>query len=279
MARDLTSDFSALLADKVQLQRSLPSLRDAYENAKPFRHVVLDNLFLPRILDDLIPEMDRLTGDAWMVVQQAGLEKIVRMRSGTDLGPAGSRLISVVHSAAFLYLLSEITGVWQLLPDPYLQGCGYAAMRPGDFFNVHSDRSVAYDTGLTRRLAMIIFLNKGWKIEYRGELELWDSTATHREVSIEPIFNRTIIFEVAFPNYHGVPVPLACPPDRTRQSFIVYYHTVGVDGKLNVTPHSSRFAPHFYRKKGKLRSALRAITPPIVVQVARRLLKSGDEPY
>ena len=120
---------------------------------------------------------------------------------------------------------------------------------------------------------MIIFLNKAWKSEYRGELELWDPTATRREVSIEPVFNRTVLFEVAFPNYHGVPAPLACPAERKRQSFIVYYHTVGIDGNLNVKAHSSLFAPQFYRESGKLRSALRAIMPPIIVKAAKKLMK------
>jgi hypothetical protein len=275
MSLNLTQDFNALLDGRVHLEEPLAAIHERYENAKPFRHVVLDDIFSTTLLDDLIAEMASMSKDRWMVVQQAGLEKILRMRSGTELGPAGSRLAALLHSPAFLYLLSEITGVWQLLPDPYLQGAGYASMRPGDFFNIHSDRSVAYDTGLTRRMAMIIFLNKAWKAEYNGQLELWDAEGKQREVSIDPVYNRTIIFEVAFPNYHGVPAPLACPPDRQRQSFITYFHTVGIDGKTTVKPHSSIFAPQFYRTKSTgLRGFVRAVTPPILVAAARRLIKT-----
>jgi hypothetical protein len=277
MPDDLTDDFNALLAGKVHLKNSIPDLRDAYEKALPFRHVLLDDIFPPRVLDSLVAEMAAMSQEQWMVVQNAGLEKILRMRSGTELGAAGSLLVSIVHSPAFLYLLSEITGVWQLLPDPYLQGSGYASMRPGDFFNVHSDRSVAYDTGLTRRMAMIIFLNKAWKPEYNGQLELWDAEGKQREVSIEPLFNRTILFEVAFPNFHGVPAPIACPPGRLRQSFIVYFHTVGIDGKTNIKPHSSIFAPKFYRRKsGPIQSLVRAVTPPFLVAAARKFIKPRE---
>ena len=82
---------------------------------------------------------------------------------------------------------SSLTEVSQLLPDPYLQGAGYALMRRGDYFSVHADRNVAYDTGLTRRLAMIIFLNKSWRSDYHGQLELWTADAKRCEVSIEPM--------------------------------------------------------------------------------------------
>ncbi len=95
-----------------------------------------------------------------------------------------------LHSAPSLYFLSEITGVWQLLPDPYLQGAGHAVMRRGDFFEVHADRSVAYDTGRVRGLALIAFLNEDWSADFAGNLELWDAEGK--------------ACEVAHPNYHGV---------------------------------------------------------------------------
>ena len=160
IASNLTPDFNALLDGKVHIDEPLAVIRQRYQTAKPFRHVVLDNIFSTSLLDDVLAEMASMSQDQWKIVQRPGLEKILRMRSGIELRPAGAQLTSLLHSPAFLYLLSEITDVWQLLPDPYMQGAGYASMRPGDFFNVHSDRSVAYDTGLTRRMALIIFLNK-----------------------------------------------------------------------------------------------------------------------
>jgi len=146
-------------------------------------------------------------------------------------------------------------------------------MRRGDFFQVHSDRNVAYDTGLSRRLAMIVFLNKAWDPGYNGQLELWNDAATRCDVSVEPVFNRTILFEVADPNYHGVPAPIACPEDRSRQSFIVYYHTVGTDEKSARTPRTSTFAPSFYREDPRLRSFARQVTPPVLLKAAKKLAK------
>jgi hypothetical protein len=274
MSRDLTREFSSLLADRIRLPGRIEDLQTAYAASKPFSHVVIDNMFSEQVLDLLLAEMQGMGRDQWSNIEQDPRERTLRMRSAADLGDAGGQLLSIVHSAAFLCFLSEITGIWQLLPDPYLQGAGYARMRRGDYFNVHSDRNVAYDTGLTRRLAMIIFLNKAWKPEYNGQLELWNSDATRCDVSIDPVFNKTVIFEVAYPNYHGVPLPLACPADRMRQSFILYYHTAGSRGTPDVKPHTSIFAPRFYgTNRVTLRSLIRDVTPPVLTRVIRKLTK------
>jgi hypothetical protein len=272
MPRDLTADYSALFANRVHLPKRIEELRETYRAAAPFPHIVIDDLFSPAILDPVLDEMGGMSEERWRTVETQAVERIRRMRSGVELGSAGAQLVGLVHSASFLYLLSEITGIWQLLPDPYLQGAGYAAMRRGDFFNVHSDRNIAYDTGLTRRLAMIVFLNKGWDPKYHGQLELWNDAGTQCDVSVDPLYNRTIIFEVADPNYHGVPTPIDCPEGRSRQSFIVYYHTVGVDGKSAITPHTSVFAPGFYQASpSRLRVLAREMTPPVLVKAARKL--------
>jgi hypothetical protein len=211
----------------------------------------------------------------WLFMEAEGLQQVLRMHSGVDLGPASYQLAAFVHSPAFLYLLSELTGIWQLLPDPYLQGAGHAAMRREMFMEVHSDRNVAYETGLTRRLAMIIFLNRDWPTEYAGELELWSHDGSRREASIAPLFNRTVVFEVADPNYHGVPSPIKCPAERARRSFIVYYHTVGGKDGKHPSPHTSVFAPRAYRKKMSLvRSVIKSTTPPVLLNAFRRFRRS-----
>jgi hypothetical protein len=266
-----------LLNGNVQIADGIEALKSRYANAKPFPHVVIDNLFPDHLLEPLLTEIGNMERSQWKKIEADARERTVRMRSAMELGPAGTHLLSIAHSAEFLYLLSEITGIWQLIPDPYLQGAGYAIMRRGDYFHVHADRSIAYDTGLTRRLAMIVFLNKAWKPEYEGRLELWNDDATKCEATVEPYFNRTVIFEVKHPNYHGVPVPLACPTDRTRQSFLLYYHTVGLDGAA-VKPHTSIFAPRSHgTNRATFRSWLRDLTPPLLTRVLRKL--TTTDPY
>jgi len=276
MSGDLTAAFRTLLAGKIRLSSRIEDLQATYKNAKPFPHVVIDDLFSEELLDSLLSEMAGMTKEQWSHIEQDSRERTARMRSAAELGAAGAQLLSIVNSAAFLYLLSEITGVWQLLPDPYLQGAGYASMRRGDYFNVHSDRNVAYDTGLIRRLAVIVYLNKTWKPEYHGQLELWNSDATSCDATVDPLFNKTVIFEVAYPNFHGVPVPLACPADCKRQSFILYFHTAG-SLETPVKPHTSIFAPRLHgTNRLTLRSLAREVTPPLLRNAIRKLTKSNQ---
>jgi len=276
MRSDLTTQYQELLRGKLELTDDVESLRDRYRAARPFSHVVMDDLLKPDLLDDLLLEMAGMGRDRWKDVDQDTRERTLRMRSAAEMGPAGERLLSIVHSAAFLYLLSDITGIPELLPDPYLLGSGYAMMRRGDYFGVHSDRNVAYETGLRRRLAMIVFLNKAWQPEYHGNLELWSHDGKTCEVSLPPLYNRTVLFEVADPNYHGVPIPLECPVDRMRQSFILYYHTAISKDTTQVKPHTSIFAPRLYgTNRVTWKAIVRDMTPPLVTRAIRKL-RQGD---
>ena len=272
MGADSTTEYQRILAGKIVLPGNVEDLHAAYANAKPFPHLMIDNLFTDATLEGLLAEMSQMSREHWSSVDTDTRERTLRMRSAAEMGDAGSRLLGIMHSAPFLYLLSEITGIPQLLPDPYLLGAGYAMMRRNDYFAVHSDRNVAYDTGLLRRLAVIVFLNKDWRPEYHGDLELWSHDAKHCDVRIAPLFNRTAIFEVAFPNYHGVPTPLACPADRMRQSFILYYHTANIAQQPDFKPHTSIFAPRLHgTNRITLKSVVRDMTPPLLLRAIRKL--------
>jgi hypothetical protein len=106
MSGDLTREFRNLMAGKIELPVSIEELRSKYTNAKPFPHVVIDNMFLEADLEALRIEMSQLRSEQWLDVDQDSRERTARMRSAAEMGIAGDRLLSIVHSAAFLYLLS-----------------------------------------------------------------------------------------------------------------------------------------------------------------------------
>jgi 2OG-Fe(II) oxygenase superfamily len=269
----MTIVLESLLADKISLPEGSKELGSKFRTAKPFRHVVVDNMFSSVILDQLIDEIPSMTTDHWVQENDDHLVKY-NLRSAVELGETGFQLTALLHSAAFLYLMSEITGIWQLLPDPYLQGSGYHMIPPGGKFDVHQDRNTAYETGLSRRLSLIIYLNKEWKPEYGGQFELWNSDGTRQESVVQPIFNRTVIFEIAEGNYHGVPQTVACPAGRNRTSFVAYYHTVGISGKSEKPPHTSLYGPSFYRRdKPLLARIVKDLTPPIALRAIKRVVR------
>lgn len=270
------SGIMSVLKDKVSLPDTPENLCHAYKTAKPFPHLIIDSMFPAGQLEDLVAEMRPLNTEHWVHEDNDHLKK-ANLRSAVDLGDTGFRHTALLHSAGFLYLLSELTGIWELLPDPYLQGAGYHIIPQGGKFDVHVDRNTAYETGLNRRLTLITYLNKSWEREYGGQLELWNSDGTRCDVVVEPVFNRTIIFEIADKNYHGVPQPVAAPNGRSRNSFAVYYHTAGVRENKDFTPHGSIYAPSFYgteKNVSAFRQTIKDITPPILVRGFRKLQKA-----
>jgi hypothetical protein len=244
-------------------------LATRFKNAKPFPHVVIDNLFSDDLLDELLRETPPIHDDYWVHHDDEHEEKY-GLRSAVELGPTGFQLTAFLHSASFLYFLSELTGIWQLLPDPYLQGAGYSLMPHGAKFDVHCDRNVAYQTGLSRRLALIVYLNKDWRHEYGGQLELWNQDGTRCDAVVEPVFNRTIVFAVDEGCYHGVPSPINSPFGWSRKSFLLYFHTAE-SGDRTLTPHTSIWSPAFYGKKRTgFRNFVRDLTPPLLLRSFRR---------
>lgn len=267
-----SAGISAILGSKLRLTEDTADLSASWNSAKPFKHIILDDAFDNDLMERVCQGIPKINDDTWVRENDDHIKQF-NHRSPVSLGEAASELVNLLHSAAFLYFLSEITGIWELLPDPYLQGASYHVVPRGGFFQVHADRNTAYDTGLIRRLALMLYLNKGWKTEYGGQFELWNETGTQRVTSVEPIFNRCLIFEVTETSYHGLPNPVACPPGQTRNSFAVYYHTAARAQDVEMKTHTSVYAPASYRKKGfSMRSLARDLTPPLLLRTAKKLL-------
>jgi hypothetical protein len=265
LKQEPTQSIECYLKDQLQLPQALDKLRSEYQQAKPFKHLVMDNIFPTSLIENVTQEIPSMNGDNWVHQEDENLVKY-NLRSVVQLRENGAKLVALLHSGTFLYFLSEVTEIWELLPDPYLQGAGFHLLPNNGKFNVHVDRNTAYETGLVRRLAMIIYLNKEWKHEYGGQLELWNADGSRCETVIEPTFNRTVIFEINHHNYHGVP-PVTCPKERTRNSFAVYYHTAATNSEKQIAPHTSIYGPRAYQNDGvSFRKIVKDVTPPFLLR-------------
>ena len=157
----------------------------------------------------------------------------------------------------FLMLQTHIPG---LVADPMLNGGGAHEIRTGGFLFTHIDfTSHPADYGdpgflgtgrrLQRRLNVILYLNKDWKAEYGGYLELWSSKRVGylqyekgtEHVEYAPIFNRMVIFPTNARSFHGHPYPLNTPPGVTRKSIAAYYYTDGRPEEDEYESHSTVF--------------------------------------
>ncbi len=88
---------------------------------------------------------------------------------------------------------------------------------------------------------MLIYLNKEWREDYGGHLELWDRDLKRAERSILPAFNRTVIFSTTDFSNHGHPKPLRCPASTTRKSISLYYYSNGRPEEEKSRPHDTLF--------------------------------------
>jgi Rps23 Pro-64 3,4-dihydroxylase Tpa1-like proline 4-hydroxylase len=256
------------LLDQLSFSESTVSLSSKFHSAAPFRHVVFDNLFKPTTLDALVGEIKQIKGSGWVRYNSDREEKYTQ-QSALGLGKAAFQLVSLLHSANFLYFLSEITGIWNLLPDPYLHGGGFSIIPPHGKFDVHVDRNADASNGLVRRLALITYLNHDWHPEYGGNLELWNKDATAKVATVVPAFNRVILMEISETGYHGIS-PVVEPHGRSRLAFMLYFNTAGDILGKDSGVHSTVFAPLSYRPKPRIRTLVRNVMPPIVFDLLRR---------
>ena len=257
------------LNGQIALLEDPQALAVKYQTAVPFPYLSIDNLFPEELLHGLLSEMPAFGSDTWIHHKNPRIDKY-GSKSVVELGKCGRDLVSLLHSAGFLYLLSEISGIWNLLPDPYMHGAGFSLLRSGGKLDVHADRNADPTTGLTRRMALIIYLNENWKHEYGGQLELWDAAASQCQVAVEPIFNRTILMEIGDLNFHGV-LPVAPDSGQFRKSFMVYYNTVGEKAGKDSGVHSSVYAPVCYQRESLMHRVIKNVSPPILLQAFRKL--------
>ncbi len=188
------------------------------------------------------------------------------------MGPATRRLLAELNSATFIDFLERLTGIEGLIPDPHFEGGGLHQIEPGGHLKVHADFNRHPRTGLERRLNVLVYLNRDWKDEYGGHLELWDRSMTRCERKLLPVFNRCVIFATTDHAYHGHPEPLTCPDDRARRSMALYYYTSSPEQNGDEA-HSTLFKERpseRIRTPRSARSLARRLLPPIVYDELRR---------
>ncbi len=193
-------------------------------SAKPYQHIVTQDWFNPTLLELIHEEFDLVKQLNWRKVHYT-YQNTYRSHPNPTLGAASTLYFNLVNSGWFLGLLSQITKVEDLLPDPMLYGGGLHETRRGGAFGVHTDFTCHINNGLRNEMVFITYLNKNWDSSWSGALELWDSESQHCVRKVEPEFGHSILMRNGKVNYHGHPTPLNSPPDIIRRSVTSYYYT------------------------------------------------------
>ena len=225
---------------RFRLNADPATLREQYVNARPFPHIVLDNLFPNEILEEVLADFPRPDEIAWRKFDN-NTEKKLGYWHENALRPRIQLFLYEMNSAPLLQFLEALTGIEGLVSDPYYGGAGPHQIEPGGFLKVHVDFNWHPLLKLDRRLNMLVYLNKDWEEEYGGHLELWNRDVSRCEQKVLPVFNRTVVFSTTDFSYHGHPNPLACPEGRTRKSVSFYYYSNGRPDEERSAPHDTIF--------------------------------------
>ena len=224
----------------LELRADPDALRREYEQARPFPHVVVDGLFPEATLDRIAAEFPAADEIPWQRFDNP-TERKLGYRHTTPLAAGLREFMWWMNSAAVLEFVEALTGIDGLVPDPYFGGAGPHQILPGGFLKVHADFNWHPKLRLDRRLNLIVYLNRDWREEWGGHIELWNEDVTRCERRVLPLFNRTIVFATTDTSFHGHPQPLACPPERARRSVSFYYYTNGRPAAERSAPHDTIF--------------------------------------
>ncbi|HEX8051540.1 MAG TPA: 2OG-Fe(II) oxygenase, partial [Thermoleophilaceae bacterium] len=142
------------------------------------------------------------------------------LSSVEEQGAAARAVVDAVLGDDFRRFLSSLARR-ELFVDPAFHGGGFHQGGDGSFLDPHVDFNVhPLHPDWLRVLNVLLYLNRDWRPEYGGSLELRNGL-TGETGAVEPLFNRAVVMLTADHTYHGYP-RMSLPPGVTRKSVAVY---------------------------------------------------------
>lgn len=203
------------------------NLKEQFQNKNPYNHIVLDNTINDEFLKKMENEIRNLHISEIISENVYGIDNVQEnkfsCRDFTKFNYA-NQAKDYFESDKFLKWLSIITGIDNLLKDEYNHGNGIHIIKENGKLNIHADFNRHSESKKYRRLNLLLYLNSNYDEKFNGKLELWNKEMTKCEKSIEPIFNRIIIFQIDDDANHGHP-ELWKSSSSDRISLALYYYT------------------------------------------------------
>jgi len=202
------------------------ALHEQYKDAKPFPHLIIDDFLVEA--SDISATLEETDLSNWSYDPNVSQFQVNKFWN-SDLNHLPENVAMALwelNQQLALDFFSELTGIPNLIADPSYLGGGVHVTMTGGKLDIHADFNIHPETGLHRRVNALLFLNEGWRPEWNGQLELYDKDNLARPAkTVDPILNRLAVFGTTDTSFHGVPEPLACPPNRKRFSLALYYYT------------------------------------------------------
>jgi hypothetical protein len=216
----------------------------AFASAQPFRHVVIDDFLDRPFIDALLSEFPAFERGNYIGDDgRAGGKSTVDAMP--QLGPAYRRLDQIIQTPEFLAYVGRLTGIDDLLYDPFYLGGGTHENRDGQPLSAHIDFNYHPSERWHRRLNLIVYLNHEWDDSWGGLLDLYrDPYADPKPVvRVSPRFNRCVIFETTETSWHGFE-QIRIPEERaglTRKSIALYFYSKERDEEETAARHTTHY--------------------------------------
>tara|TARA_B100000900_G_scaffold355451_1_gene324703 strand:- start:330 stop:1100 length:771 start_codon:yes stop_codon:yes gene_type:complete len=201
------------------------NLFEQYTNNTPYPHIIIDDFLEKKLCEELESKFPNHNEDFWLKYNNPVEKKLLYNHLDNIMPENIKDILLKLNQEWFLNKLEDLTGITGLVSDPKLHGGGMHCTKRMGKLDVHIDYSLHPKLKLERRINLILYLNSDWKSKYGGNLELWNKDMKKRIKSIEPKFNRAVIFNTTDISYHGHPSPLKCPENKCRKSLAWYYLT------------------------------------------------------
>lgn len=183
----------------------------------PFWHCVFDDFFANPY--DLAKDFPKPEDPCWFSYDNP-LEIKQTCNNWHAFKPSIYQAFTGLLSPDFTQAICKLTNA-ELIPDIGLHGGGLHQHGRGGKLNVHLDYNIHPKLNLQRRLNLIVYLTPDWNPEWGGHLGLYSDRSTLVK-KIEPKFNRAVLFDTRG-SWHGLPEPITCPDNVTRNSLALYY--------------------------------------------------------
>lgn len=212
--------------------------RQEYLTGKPVSQLIIDNFLPNEVYQEILNELDNYPEEMWAIknLPSSGIRKESKNFNAT---PLLRTVANSFTSDLFVSWMKKITNNDQIIPDVEFLGAGLASAPQGSYLGLHVDFNWNNTLKLNRKFNLLFYLNKEWKEEWGGELEIWNFEKTKLESKILPMPNRLIFWEHDERLVHGYPTPIKSPSGVERQNLMVLYYTS--NGSPEAEPHKSIF--------------------------------------
>ena len=214
-------------------------LDDFKYGSYPYKHIIIDDFLKKDVAEKALNEMNKLSDKSacgWFNMKTKWEWNKGYWENLHNIPIPIKEIFTELNSKEFINKLEKLTGINELIAGEIFRGTSIHRINNGGYLGLHTDFNSYQMEGvgkLDRRINLLIYMNKDWKLEYGGQFDLCDLENKKCIKRINPNFNRCAIFNTSNKSIHGHPEPLKLPKDMRRQSIVVYYYTKNKNGALD----------------------------------------------